>query len=68
LAGDAAATDPICRFSPRHGIILEAIAAVERDNSPLIYRDLRSSKQLSMRLREPAAQHPLQYKSVSEDD
>lgn len=57
LAGDAAATDPVCRFSPRHDIVLEAVAEAERDNSPLLYRDPRNSKRLSIRLK-PAAQHP----------
>jgi pyrroloquinoline quinone biosynthesis protein E len=47
LAGDAAATDPVCRFSPRHDIVLAAVAAAERDNALPIYRDRRNSERLS---------------------
>jgi pyrroloquinoline quinone biosynthesis protein E len=38
LTGDAAATDPVCRFSPHHGAVLAA-----RDTEPtadLLYRTM----------------------------
>jgi pyrroloquinoline quinone biosynthesis protein E len=55
LAGDAAATDPVCHLSPRHDVIWEAIAEAERHLPPLIYRDPRNSQQLSTHVHEPAA-------------
>jgi len=58
LSGDAAATDPVCRFAPCHAIVLEAVAAAERDEAPLIYRDRRNSARLAVHLPEPAVQHP----------
>jgi pyrroloquinoline quinone biosynthesis protein E len=57
LAGDAAATDPVCRLSPHHDVVLEAVAVAEQDNPPFIYRDRRNSERLSVRLR-AAIQHP----------
>jgi len=36
LTGDAAATDPVCHFSPRHDEVI-ALAAV-RDDAPYAYR------------------------------
>jgi pyrroloquinoline quinone biosynthesis protein E len=48
LAGDAAATDPVCRLSPRHDVVLEAVAAAERDSTPFIYRDRKNSERLSV--------------------
>ena len=40
LLGDAAATDPACRLSPRHAVVLNAIEAAERPELPrdLVYR------------------------------
>jgi len=35
LTGSAEATDPVCRFSPQHGIVVEA---QERADEPLVYR------------------------------
>ena len=39
LAGDAAATDPVCRFSPHHGIVVAARESVQRDR--FVYRTMR---------------------------
>ena len=38
LTGDAAATDPVCRYSPRHGTVDAAIAAAMDPPLPLIFR------------------------------
>jgi pyrroloquinoline quinone biosynthesis protein E len=41
LLGDAAATDPVCHFSPHHSLIVEAReAAVADGNGDLTYRTL----------------------------
>jgi len=58
LSGDAAATDPVCRFAPCHAIVLEAVAAAERAEAPFTYRDRRNSERLSVHLPEPAVQLP----------
>ena len=55
LAGDAAATDPVCHLSPRHHVIAEAIAAAERHHPPLTYRDPRNSQRLSTHTHDPSA-------------
>lgn len=55
LAGDAAATDPVCSLSPRHDIIEKAIAKAEQGNGSLIYRDPKNSERLSTRPLEPAS-------------
>lgn len=55
LAGDATATDPVCSLSPRHDIILDAIARAEQGDGRLTYRDTRNSERLSIRPREPVA-------------
>jgi PqqA peptide cyclase len=47
LAGDAAATDPVCHYSPHHQSVLEAVAAAEQEQAPLVYRDLKNSERLS---------------------
>jgi pyrroloquinoline quinone biosynthesis protein E len=39
LAGDAAATDPVCRFSPHHGTVVAAREAVQTDE--FTYRTMR---------------------------
>jgi pyrroloquinoline quinone biosynthesis protein E len=49
LAGDAAATDPVCRLSPRHDVVLEAVAAAEQENAPYVYRNRQNSARLSVR-------------------
>jgi pyrroloquinoline quinone biosynthesis protein E len=53
LAGDAAATDPVCSLSPRHDSIVQAIAQAERGHGRRVYRDARNSRRLSVRLAEP---------------
>ncbi|MBM4254790.1 MAG: pyrroloquinoline quinone biosynthesis protein PqqE [Deltaproteobacteria bacterium] len=51
LTGDPAATDPVCHLSPRHDVIVEAIATAEHvDNAPLVYRDQKNSERLLSRL------------------
>jgi pyrroloquinoline quinone biosynthesis protein E len=46
LTGDAAATDPVCQYSPHHDVIVEARREVEEpepaaaDAIPFVYRDL----------------------------
>jgi PqqA peptide cyclase len=39
LTGDAAATDPVCRFSPHHGAVVAAREAAPADE--LVYRTMR---------------------------
>jgi pyrroloquinoline quinone biosynthesis protein E len=48
LAGDAAATDPVCRLSPRHDVVVEAVAAAEQADAPLVYRNHKNSERLSV--------------------
>ena len=55
LAGDAAATDPVCSLSPRHDIIRKAIVEAEQGNGSLIYRDPKNSERLSTRPLAPAS-------------
>ncbi len=50
LTGDAAATDPVCHLSPHHDIVLDAVAAAERGEAPLVYRDQKNSERLLARL------------------
>jgi PqqA peptide cyclase len=45
LAGNAAEADPICRFSTHHSIVESAQEDTSSD-SPLIYRDARTSRRL----------------------
>jgi pyrroloquinoline quinone biosynthesis protein E len=44
LTGDAAATDPICRFSPRHAEVVAAREAAQDDE--LVYRTMRRPARL----------------------
>ena len=50
LAQDAAAADPVCRFSPQHDLVQAAVAqagsAVVREH-PLVFRDPAQSRRLS---------------------
>lgn len=48
LAGNAAEADPICRLSPHHGIV-EAMRKVAASHEPLIYRDVRTSREIERR-------------------
>jgi PqqA peptide cyclase len=38
LAGDAALTDPACRYSPQHAVVLDARRRAEAPAPPLVYR------------------------------
>ena len=42
LAGDAAATDPVCRYSPHHATVVAARDAAQSDE--LVYRTMRRTK------------------------
>jgi pyrroloquinoline quinone biosynthesis protein E len=48
LAGDAAATDPVCRLSPQHDVVLAAVAAAEQNTAPFTYRNRKNSERLSI--------------------
>lgn len=50
LTGDAAAADPVCHLSPRHEVVVNAVAAAERGHAPLVYRDPKNSERLLARL------------------
>ena len=52
IAHDAEATDPVCRFSPHHGKVLEAVARAEAGAAaaterPLVFRDAANSRRLA---------------------
>jgi pyrroloquinoline quinone biosynthesis protein E len=50
LAQDAAAADPVCRFSPQHGLVQAAVAQAATPNMtehPLVFRDPVNSRRLS---------------------
>jgi pyrroloquinoline quinone biosynthesis protein E len=55
LAGNAAATDPVCSLSPHHDIIQRAVAEAEFGDGRFTYRDPRNSERLSIGMREPVA-------------
>jgi PqqA peptide cyclase len=44
LTGDAAATDPVCRFSPHHGAVVAARESAPADE--LVYRTMRARRAL----------------------
>ena len=46
LAGNAAEADPICRMSPHHAVV-ESMRGHDRASDPLIYRDVKTSRELS---------------------
>jgi PqqA peptide cyclase len=50
LAGNAAEADPICRLSPHHGIV-ESMRSDSSAEAPLIYRDAKTSRELSTAIR-----------------
>ncbi len=50
LAGNAAEADPICRLSPHHGIV-ESMRKDSGADDPLIYRDAKTSRELSKAIR-----------------
>ncbi|MGE5116079.1 MAG: pyrroloquinoline quinone biosynthesis protein PqqE [Betaproteobacteria bacterium] len=52
IAHDAEAADPVCRFSPHHGKVLEAVARAEAGAAaaterPLVFRDAANSRRLA---------------------
>ncbi|HEX4510074.1 MAG TPA: pyrroloquinoline quinone biosynthesis protein PqqE, partial [Burkholderiaceae bacterium] len=53
LAQDAAATDPACRLSPHHDVVVAAVAEAEAlpaaqvTEHPLVFRDPVNSRRLS---------------------
>ncbi len=48
LAGDAAATDPVCSLSPRHNLVVEALAeAGTGANGKMVYRNINESLRIS---------------------
>ena len=49
LTGDAAATDPVCKLSPRHEVVVQAAAEPVEDQPQLVYRDMKNSQRLSAR-------------------
>ena len=49
LTGDAAATDPVCKLSPRHEVVVHAAAEQVEDRPHLVYRDRKNSQRLSAR-------------------
>jgi len=48
LAGNAAEADPICRLS-RHHVIVESMREDSRADDPLIYRDVKTSREIERR-------------------
>ncbi len=48
LTGDAAATDPVCKLSPQHDVVLQAAAQPRVENPVLVYRDMKNSQRLSV--------------------
>jgi pyrroloquinoline quinone biosynthesis protein E len=46
LTGDAAEADPICRLSSHHGIV-ESMRKDSDSEAPLVYRDVKTSRELS---------------------
>ena len=51
LAGDAAAADPVCEFSPDHAVVEEAVARAQAPvrcptEAPLVFRDPKNSRRL----------------------
>ena len=49
LTGDPAATDPVCKLSPRHEVVLRAAAEPVEDRPQLVYRDVKNSRRLAAR-------------------
>jgi pyrroloquinoline quinone biosynthesis protein E len=52
LAGDPAAPDPVCEFSPAHAVVENAVARAQmpgncHTEAPLVFRDPRASRRLS---------------------
>jgi pyrroloquinoline quinone biosynthesis protein E len=54
LAGDPAATDPVCPKSARHGVVQAAVAAADAGvapERPLVFRDPKQSRRLLTRIK-----------------
>jgi pyrroloquinoline quinone biosynthesis protein E len=54
LAGDPAATDPVCPKSTRHGVVQAAVAAADAGvapERPLVFRDPKQSRRLLTRIK-----------------
>ncbi len=49
LTGNAAATDPVCRLSPHHDVVVNAALPTDQAAGPLVYRDAHNSRRLSHR-------------------
>jgi pyrroloquinoline quinone biosynthesis protein E len=47
LAGDAASADPVCGYSPTHGVVAQAIEAAQHASGEPIYRTPRNSLRLA---------------------
>jgi pyrroloquinoline quinone biosynthesis protein E len=52
LANDPAAADPVCRFSPHHAKVEQAVADAEAGlrrvrEQPLVFRDATNSRRLT---------------------
>jgi len=57
LAGDPAATDPVCPKSARHGVVRAAVAAADAGvapEQPLVFRDPKQSRRLLTRIKSDA--------------
>jgi pyrroloquinoline quinone biosynthesis protein E len=58
LTGDPANADPVCDLSPHHDVVLKAVEAAQASGQaaelkPLIYRNPRNSKELSLPVAAP---------------
>ncbi len=58
LTGDAANADPVCDLSPHHDVVLKAVEAAQASGDalelkPLVYRNPRNSRELSLRVATP---------------
>ncbi len=58
LTGDPANADPVCDLSPHHDVVLKAVEAAQASGdaaklNPLIYRNPRNSKELSLPVTAP---------------
>jgi pyrroloquinoline quinone biosynthesis protein E len=61
IANDPAAADPVCRFSPDHEKVLEAVREAEKPRvveHPLVFRDPANSRKLSAKAADPSAVTP----------
>lgn len=59
LTGDAASTDPVCSKSPHHAALHEDVERINAqskvlDEKPILFRNMRNSKQLMSNLKSPS--------------